>query len=231
MHPELWRVLVADLTATFGTFDEIAIHERRELAGSGFAALLLDDGRSIGFAKFASEDGDDLPKEHRALTLVHANAPRMFDVPEPLSLTSRHGWHVLMTGALRPDLHRAPVGVPLAEIATAVRAGLSGITRPPGTPEHWEPMHGDFTPWNLRRRTDGSVFLVDWDQAGWGPPGADEVYFHGMARARGLIAVGRGHRDVPGSEEAHRFWIDRTDGWRRRVEGGRPVALPVNGQR
>ena len=34
------------------------------------------------------------------------------------------------------------------------------------------PVHGDLTPWNLRRTPRG-LALFDWESAGWGPPGSD----------------------------------------------------------
>lgn len=34
------------------------------------------------------------------------------------------------------------------------------------------PVHGDLTPWNLRRTPRGLV-LFDWESAGWGAPGSD----------------------------------------------------------
>jgi thiamine kinase-like enzyme len=34
------------------------------------------------------------------------------------------------------------------------------------------PVHGDLTPWNLRRTPRGLV-LFDWESAGWRAPGSD----------------------------------------------------------
>jgi aminoglycoside phosphotransferase (APT) family kinase protein len=44
------------------------------------------------------------------------------------------------------------------------------------------PLHGDLTPWNLRRCA-GEPWLLDWEDITWGPPGADEAYFHATATA------------------------------------------------
>ncbi len=38
------------------------------------------------------------------------------------------------------------------------------------------PVHGDLTPWNLRRTSRG-LALFDWETAGWGPPGADLAHY------------------------------------------------------
>lgn len=58
------------------------------------------------------------------------------------------------------------------EIAALVE---SSIPRPPDTPAHWRGAHNDVTPWNLRRGR-GRTWLIDWEDAGWAPPGADAVY-------------------------------------------------------
>ncbi len=64
-------------------------------------------------------------------------------------------------------------------------------------------MHGDLTPWNLRVRRDGGVTLVDWEDAGWGPPQADAVLLHASRRALFGVAP-------PAlSREAADFWLQR----------------------
>ena len=73
----------------------------------------------------------------------------------------------------------------------------------PATSTHWEPMHGDFTPWNLRTKRNQSLFLIDWEDAGWAPPGADEVYYRVVERVLGKAAV------VPRLDEPRAFWIER----------------------
>ena len=67
-------------------------------------------------------------------------------------------------------------------------------------------MHGDFAPWNLRRLRDGSLALIDWEDAGFGPPGADEVFY------RATSAALWGHR--PHRSEAR----EAVEFWRRRVQ-------------
>ena len=42
---------------------------------------------------------------------------------------------------------------------------------------HWRPMHGDLVPWNLREDRQGQLRLLDWEDAGWGPPLADLLRF------------------------------------------------------
>ncbi len=72
-------------------------------------------------------------------------------------------------------------------------------------PGHWRPMHGDFTPWNLRASGGGQLTLVDWEDAGWGPPRADEVLYRAVSGAltrRPVIGLG-------GAAEAVGFWAER----------------------
>ncbi len=66
-------------------------------------------------------------------------------------------------------------------------------------------MHGDFTPWNLRSAGRGPLSLVDWEDAGWGPPHADEVLYRAVSAALG---GGQPVGEVPAGEAAD-FWIDR----------------------
>ena len=61
--------------------------------------------------------------------------------------------------------------------ADASRALAARIPRPPDAPLHWRPIHGDLVPWNLREDDQGRLWLLDWEDAGWGPPLADFVRF------------------------------------------------------
>jgi len=185
MEAEVWRALTSEWSESVGPFDEVAVHERIQVSRRGLTALLLSDGKPVGFVKVRDGDAAPLLNEFRALTSISSSEPSLFEVPQPVAMASLEGWHYLLTAALRPDLHRVPSEPPLREIAAEIRSGLKAIPRPVGTPQHWEPMHGDFTPWNLRQRRDGSCFLIDWEEAGWAPPGADEVYYWATVRVLG----------------------------------------------
>jgi hypothetical protein len=92
------------------------------------------------------------------------------------------GWHWVgfHTIATRPHapVRRAPDGF-FAEVTGLVEAV---VDRPSGTPGHWRGGHGDLTPWNLRRSGTGA-WLIDWEDAGWLPPGSDQVYFAAVVAA------------------------------------------------
>jgi hypothetical protein len=207
MEAETWQALRSEWTAALGPFNGLAVHERIQTSRSGFAALLLSDGRPIGFVKV--RDGDDSPlrNEFEAMTLMHAASPESFEIPRPLGLATLGGWSYLLTSALRPDPHRMPVDPPVGNVVAEVRAGLASLPRAPGIPDHWEPMHGDFTPWNLRQRTDGTLFLIDWEDAGWAPPGADDMYYWVVCSALDVAT------EMPVvNEEVRGFWWQHLSG-------------------
>ena len=72
-------------------------------------------------------------------------------------------------------------------IAQEIGAALSSLPRPDGVPSNWRPMHGDFAPWNLRSFGRDSLFLIDWEDVRWAPPGADEVFYRAAAATLGFM--------------------------------------------
>jgi aminoglycoside phosphotransferase (APT) family kinase protein len=79
-----------------------------------------------------------------------------------------------------PRFHKTPrwEADTLTTVARQASALLEKeLARPGGTPAHWRPMHGDFVPWNLREDRTGTLWLLDWEDAGWGPPYADVVRY------------------------------------------------------
>ena len=77
-----------------------------------------------------------------------------------------------------PRFHRPARWDPerICQVASDVSATLK-IERAPDIPAHWLPMHGDLVPWNLREDKRKRLWLLDWEDAGWGPPFADVVRF------------------------------------------------------
>jgi aminoglycoside phosphotransferase (APT) family kinase protein len=89
------------------------------------------------------------------------------------------------------------------------------LPRAEGIPSHWRPMHGDFVPWNLREDLMGQLWLLDWEDVGWGPPLADfvryVVAYHslgrtGPARIADIVARAVGHESLPALAEVAFFW-------------------------
>jgi len=197
-----------------GPFDEVAGYRRTLSSRVGFAALLLWRGAPLAFVKLRPEGdaGHASNVEELALRMIEASWPRSFSAPRLLAAGVVGPWRYFCTSALPSRLHRAPSSPPLSEITAEIQAGLAALPRPTGTPSHWQGMHGDFTPWNLRQ-SGPRMFLVDWEHAGWGPPNADEI---GYRLAAALIGVSTGAMPwspTPNDLEAIRFWAAQASGW------------------
>lgn len=199
-----WEALAARWRDELGTFDEVAGYSRLQASRGGVALLLLRNGSPIAFVKLRQGDEEELCNERRALDAVWSYGPRAFLVPQPLHAGRFDDWNYLATAPLPAGMHRPPRDPPLPAILEEVAAALAGLPRPPGTPDHWRPMHGDFAPWSLRRLAGGSLALVDWEKAGWAPPGADEVFYRAAQEA---LQHGRAARGA--APEAVRFWRAR----------------------
>ena len=87
------------------------------------------------------------------------------------------GWSVREFEPL-PQCHRPARwdSARIRQVADDVSQTLR-LARPRDIPSHWLPMHGDLVPWNLREDKQGQLWLLDWEDAGWGPPFADVVRF------------------------------------------------------
>ncbi|HUG83507.1 MAG TPA: phosphotransferase [Euzebya sp.] len=195
-----WRAAVGD-------FDDVGIYERPQAAREGFALLLLAAGRPVAFVKLRATEGDavhpDLRHEHDVLRLVEAAGATAFTHPRALGLGIVGRWSYLTTSVMPLGLDR-PAAVEDADVIIAdIRRTLAQLPRGHDVPEGWEPMHGDLTPWNLRVRRAGGLTLVDWEDARWGPPGADAVLLHASRCALFGIAPPRLPR------EAADYWLQQ----------------------
>jgi hypothetical protein len=71
-------------------------------------------------------------------------------------------------------------------------------------------MHGDLSVWNLREAVFARSVpsLIDWEYAGWAPPGADETWY------RASLAAVTGVEPPPSAAtEAVRFWEAWVRSW------------------
>jgi thiamine kinase-like enzyme len=92
---------------------------------------------------------------------------------------SHESWSVRQYEPL-PRLHQPARWNPQRTRRVAEDAALALeklLPRPSGVPDHWRPMHGDYVPWNVREDARGELWLLDWEDAGWGPPLADVVRY------------------------------------------------------
>ena len=157
-----------------------------------------------------------------------------FRVPACIDAFSIADWSVRQY-QLVPPFHR-PVNWDPARIrqvaADASRALAGALERCPEIPPHWQPMHGDLVPWNLREDERGQLWLLDWEDAGWGPPFADLVRFivaYDSLNWRSPATIAARVRSVLTTESAEaldeiaRFWlqhhnlrpVQNTRNWKR----------------
>jgi Phosphotransferase enzyme family len=199
-----WLELAEAWRREIGAFDGLAGYTRRQSSRAGLALLLLRRGSPIAFVKLKRGEPAKLSNESLALDAVWRFQPRAFRIPEPLLSGSAGAWHYVMSAPLPGGLHHPSSHPPLGAILEEIDAALAGLPRPLDTPAHWRPMHGDFTPWNLRSVRGGSLVLFDWEDAGWAPPGADEVRYRAT-----WAAITHRPADRCGAHEAVQFWRER----------------------
>ena len=165
-----WKRLLGEWEARLGRFEDLAIYRPPDLNRVGLAVLLINHGSPIAFVKLRpQEQAALLTNEEEALKRITALRPSTFAVMEPLASGQVGEWHYLATNALNGRLHRAPRRPAIKSIVDEIQQGLMSMPKRPGIAAHWQPIHGDFSPWNLRRLTTGKLVLFDWEAAGWGP--------------------------------------------------------------
>lgn len=87
----------------------------------------------------------------------------------------------LATSAVGLGAQRAALDAPLRTFESDLTQRLAPLA-PDGLAEGTVAVHGDLTPWNLRRTRRG-LALFDWESAGWGPPGADLDHYRAACDA------------------------------------------------
>ena len=199
---EYWRDMWRQWTATVRPpITGIAVYERAQQSRSGLT-LMLCAGRDSVLIRVRPEPLQfDL--EQDVSDAADDHGPATFRVPRIVARGQAGPWHWIAHEAMatRPHLPATRVSDQLcAEVSTVVEAV---VPRPAGTPAHWRGAHGDLTPWNLRR-VGRQLWLIDWEDACWAPPGADAVYFTATRAAL------HGERPTWRAEqvEAVRYWAD-----------------------
>lgn len=199
---DTWSQLVADWQSALGKFESVAIYSRPQESRAGCSFLLVGDSQPLAFVK-VRPNAAELEVEHQVLTQLHSVAAKSFHVPDPVGAGEVDGWHWLALRPLPPHPHRPNRAVDPTSLGKEVRDLLRDVLQPdPTVPPHWTPMHGDMTPWNLRR-VGTSTWLVDWEDAGWAPPDADEVYYEAVSSTL------YGSKPVTHSGETVDFWLRR----------------------
>lgn len=202
--PEIWEQLTTEWTGYWGPTDTIAVYERTFVSWPGLGLLFMRRGAPIAFVKVRQTDTELLQNEARAIELVWSHQPSSFKAVKPLAYGQVGSWHYLAMSPLPRGSHTVPGNTFLDPVIEDIHIALQDFPREPGLASHWEPMHGDLTPWNLRRVAGDQLVLIDWECAGWGPPDADRVLF-AMTTA---VATGRRAERIDATE-AVEFWRAR----------------------
>lgn len=197
-EPETWQALRQAWASCVGPFDGAAVVERRQASRDGFACLLLAGGDPLGFVK-VRPDEVGITTERRVLET--ADRSFAFEIPSVLGGGTVDGWHWLALTPLPPVIHRRVANPDLDQLGEDVRKLLRPVL--PAGPEGWEPMHGDLTMWNLRSVEGPRPWLLDWEDAAWGPQGADSAYF------RATRALLHGRDAGSATPEVVDFWLAR----------------------
>ena len=146
------------------------------------------EARPLAFAKLLARDEPSV-FSIAAQEKLTAQTPATFRIPQLLG----HGRFDDMAYQLHETLpagrHRQPDFDPnlVHEVIDELQDRLSSLPRPPGTPGSYVPAHTDFLSINLRRASDGNLWLIDWDNVNWAPPLTDELayWMGGFARRFG----------------------------------------------
>jgi hypothetical protein len=176
--------LVDQWERLLGRIDAVALYRRRQPSRTGLTMVAVRSGAPLAVIKVRDE-GSGLGREQEALAAVDATGVTTFRAPRPLGHGSTGPWQwsaqeSVFTAPHRPAL-TAPAGL-FEEVCGAL--GTLGACD-----DDLEPSHRDLTPWNLRRDTDGQVWLFDWEDWGPSPRGGDRTYFSISSRAVGGPSV------------------------------------------
>jgi hypothetical protein len=141
-------------------------------------ALLLDaSGRPLAFAKAhtAPPEGD----EAVVIDRLAAATPSAFRTPAMLATGHHEGVPYRVLEPLPEGPHHDPPYDPpqLWRIIDEYRDLLSDVARPPDADPGHVPCHGDLHVRNLRRGSDGQLWLFDWERFRWAPRLADELRY------------------------------------------------------
>ncbi|MDH3517893.1 MAG: phosphotransferase [Acidimicrobiia bacterium] len=207
---ETWMQLSQRWTTTIGPFTGAALQLRRPADRTGSSLILLNEGSPTAFVKLRPDDGETLAVEKSVLDALERRPPQSFEVARVLDAGTVGDWHFLAMSPLPVRIHTVPPKPDLAAIADEISHLLADDwgERPAGIPETWVPIHGDFTPWNLRA-SGGHTVLFDWEQATWAPPTSDLVWWDTSVKVLDLPVTRSG---VEHTEEAKRYWVDRLGG-------------------
>lgn len=189
-------------------FDHTVVYQPPQAARKGMALLLVGPSGPVAFVKARPKDDAGLALERKILRRLDGGTSKTW-VPRVLDSGVLGSWMYVVTEPIPSARHTPAEAVDLDTLDWIAGSLRDALDEPPT--EGLVPMHGDLTPWNVRRLPDGRTAIFDWEGAAWGPAGADLVYFQISSEALGR----RTGRQVEVSNDAGKFW--------RRVIQGRPA--------
>ena len=176
-------------------FAEIEEIIRRDLPGLNLFGIAIPRqtgrerlsalGRITGNLAVLKLGGADpaLKREYDVLELLAREPMPGITTPTPLAygevVIATQPVTYLLTTAVSLLHQRVAMDEPLLTFERDLAQRLSSLPRPEGSigsGNDLVPVHGDLTPWNLRRTPRG-LALFDWESAGWGERGSDLVRY------------------------------------------------------
>lgn len=178
-----WEELDDELATTLPGLHLIGAVCPRQ-AGRARLSLLGRMTGNLVVVKLGRAD-DGIAQERHALQLLAHNPLPGISTPDPVAAgTIRRGETMiefLVTSAIALKRQRAAIDEPLRTFEHDLASRLAELPRPDG--DHaLVPVHGDLTPWNLRRTPRG-LALFDWEAAGWGASGTDLANYRAASDA------------------------------------------------
>ena len=157
---EDWYAALATWQERLGPVDHWAVYQAPQSSRQGCTVMGLREGRGRWIVKTGRHsDGRRPALEAGVLSRIQLGEFPSVRVPRLLAegeiMVEGEPWVWFAQELLSTRLHAPAVRVALADLERDIRRSLSDwLPKPAGTPDHWVPIHGDLTPWNLRvRRT------------------------------------------------------------------------------
>jgi Phosphotransferase enzyme family len=147
------------------------------------ALLMTASGQPRGFVKvWRDPPGPPRPVPYmqpEVLRRLSADRRPAFRVCALLLEGALEGWSYQLFEPLPVGSHSrvAPEPARIARIFDEMHERLADVPRSANIPPHYVIGHGDFTPRNVRRASDGNVWVLDWEYARWSPRLVDELQF------------------------------------------------------
>ncbi|MCP5114934.1 MAG: hypothetical protein GY953_29230, partial [bacterium] len=140
--------------------------------------LFEAEDRVLAFAKHLVRDEPSEASIAAQEQLLATPSP-VFRIPRLLAHGRFEDMAFHMHEPLPTGHHRQPEPKPalIHSVIDDLQTRLAGLPQPPGTRDDYVPVHRDFLAINLRRASDGNLWLIDWDNVGWGPPLTDELAY------------------------------------------------------